>query len=80
MFVGALNGLDSSYWIHENYALRLKTYFTAPMSGYYVFVAACDDKCRIYLSPNENEADKKLIIDAGWARHYEWDRYVMLRS
>lgn len=57
----------------DNYNSRVRTYFTPPTSGQYVFFIAADDFANVYLSTDENPANKKLICqENGWSNQYQW--------
>ena len=72
---GRVDHLDVTRNIGTAYALRIQSYFIAPQSGLYKFVAACDDQCKIYLSTDDKEANKKEIIHVeGWTYYNQWDK------
>ena len=76
--ISYLDHLNTPSWFGDYYALKVSTYFVPPVTGFYMFVAACDDACRVYLSNSDNPEDKRLIIDAGYAGIYDWNRYAQL--
>jgi hypothetical protein len=45
----------------DNYAQRASTLFTPAVSGRYVFYVSADDSADLYLSTDENPANKRLI-------------------
>ncbi len=56
-----------------NYGNQLITWFTAPASGTYVFFVNGDDYSDLYLSTDENSANKKLIAqETGWSNPRQW--------
>ena len=72
---GVLDNFDSPSSIGNNYGILLWTYFKAPETGMYTFHSACDDTCQIFLSTNDQEADKQKIVDQkGWSRQYQFDK------
>jgi hypothetical protein len=57
----------------DNYNARVRTYFTPPSNGNYVFFVAADDFANVYLSTDDNPANKKLIAqENGWSNQYQW--------
>jgi len=50
--------LDS---LGDNYVQRLSTWFVPPTTGRYVFYLSSDDDSDLFLSTDENEANKRLI-------------------
>lgn len=71
---GHVDHLDISRNVRNSYALRIQAYFIAPQSGVYEFVAACDDQCKIFLSTDDKEANKKEIIHVqGWTNYHDWN-------
>ena len=59
---GHLDNFDSQANIGSKYGLRLWSYFEAPQFGKYVFVAACDDICKVMLSTNTDRKNSAVII------------------
>ena len=68
-----LDNFDSGS-IGSQYGLRLWSYFIAPQTGEYKFVAACDDACKVLLSTDATEANKKEIIHSDWTSQYQWNK------
>jgi hypothetical protein len=57
----------------DNYGVQLVGYVTAPVSGNYHFYMSSDDGGVLYLSTDENPANKRLIaFEAAWANPREW--------
>ena len=57
----------------DNYAVQFLGYVTAPVSGNYHFYMSSDDNGVLYLSPDENPANKVLIArEPQWANSREW--------
>lgn len=72
---GRLDHLDISRDVASSYTLRIQAYFMAPQSGVYKFVAACDDQCKVYLSTDDKEINKKEIIYVqGWTSYHQWNK------
>lgn len=58
----------------DNYGLRARTWFTAPVSGNYVFFLAADDQAYLYLSTDENPANKKKVAyQPGYSDANQWN-------
>ena len=54
----------------ENYGMVLKGLVTPATSGAYIFYVSGDDNCALYLSTDDNPANKRLI-----AREPEWNGF-----
>jgi hypothetical protein len=62
--------------VANNYAARIRGYICAPASGSYTFWIASDDYSELYLSTDENPANKKLIAYMkGWANPRQWNKH-----
>ncbi|MCS7089717.1 MAG: PA14 domain-containing protein [Verrucomicrobiota bacterium] len=62
-----VTAFDVTDWA-DNYVQRLSTWFVPPATGRYVFYLASDDDSDLFLSTDENEANKRLI-----ARQTDWN-------
>jgi hypothetical protein len=57
----------------DEYNARVRTYFTPESNGNYVFFVAADDNARLFLSTDDQPANKKLIAqESGWSNQYQW--------
>ncbi|MHB9006930.1 MAG: PA14 domain-containing protein, partial [Limisphaerales bacterium] len=57
----------------DNYNARVRTYFTPPSAGNYVFFVSADDGANLFLSTDDTAANKKLIAkESGWSNQYQW--------
>jgi uncharacterized repeat protein (TIGR02543 family) len=57
----------------ENYGQRLTGYLVPPTTGSYLFYLASDDAGRVYLSTDENPANKRQIVEeTGWNAARNW--------
>lgn len=57
----------------DNYNARVRTFFTPPSNGSYVFFVSADDYAKVYLSTDDQPANKKLIAqEDGWSNQYQW--------
>ena len=60
--VGRIDNFDSAIDIGDHYKIRMQTYFVAPATGSYTFIAATDDESFVYLSTSRLESQKERII------------------
>lgn len=59
--------------VADNYASKVSGYFVPPSNGDYVFFLASDDQSNLYLSTDDQPANKKLIVqESGWSNQYQW--------
>jgi hypothetical protein len=59
--------------IDENYGTRLRGFLLPPVTGDYVFYLASDDQGALFLSTDENPANKRLIArEATWRPARAW--------
>ena len=66
LFEGPVNFAD-------NYGTQFRGYVTAPSSGNYVLFICSDDSSVLYLSTDENPANKKLIAtETSWSNTRQW--------
>ena len=65
----------------DNYGTRMRGYITAPVTGSYTFWIASDDQSELWLSINDNPANKVRI---GWVSEWtdsrQWDKYSTQKS
>lgn len=70
---GIVSQFGAPWGAADNYNARVRTYFTPPSNGNYVFFVSADDNANVYLSSDENPANKKLICqESGWSNQYQW--------
>jgi hypothetical protein len=60
-FSAAIPQFGGVWGARDNYSGRVSGLFIPPSNGNYVFFVGSDDASRLYLSPDENPANKKLI-------------------
>lgn len=78
--VAQLNGLEYSN-VGNNYGGRLSGYICAPMTGNYTFYIAGDDQAGLFLSSNQDSANKILIAYTATATGFrEWLRFPTQKS
>lgn len=65
----------------DYYGQRLSAYLIPPESGVYTFWIASDDYSELYLSTNNDPANKRKIayVD-GWTSAQEWTKYASQKS
>jgi hypothetical protein len=65
----------------ENYGTRVRGYITAPNTGTFFFWISSDDNGELWLSTNDDPANKSLIASVpGWTLPREWGKYSQQRS
>jgi hypothetical protein len=65
----------------DNYGTRMRGYITAPATGNYTFWIAGDNNCELWLSLNDNPANKVRIgWVSGWTASRQWDKYSTQKS
>jgi hypothetical protein len=65
----------------ENYGARVRAYLLPPLTGDYIFWIAADDAGELWLSPNENPANRKRICSQEfWAPPGDWTRQPSQQS
>lgn len=58
----------------ENYGAIMQGYFYPPSTGDYIFFLSADDGAQLFLSTNDDPANKKLIAEeTGWSNPRNWD-------
>jgi hypothetical protein len=61
----------------DNFGARLRTYLMPPDTGTYTFYVASDDSSELWLSSNEDPANKALIAWVnGWTRQQVWTKFA----
>ncbi|MBT1695315.1 hypothetical protein KK083_00415 [Fulvivirgaceae bacterium PWU4] len=65
----------------NNYGSRIRAYLCVPSTGYYTFWVAADDKAQLWLSTDDDPANKRLIASVNSATRYrQYDRYASQKS
>ena len=65
----------------DNYGTRVRGYVHAPQTGQYVFWISGDDYSELYLSGDDNPANKVLIASVpGWSNSRDWYKYAEQQS
>ena len=72
---GYIDNLDLTRNLGSEHVTRIQSYFIAPQSGFYRFIVASNEESKLYLSPNDQESDKKeIIFQNGFVTYQQWDR------
>jgi hypothetical protein len=67
------SGFESGRGIADNYGGRGYAWFRPATSGDYVFIMTVDDNARLFLSTDDNPANKKAIAaEATWSDERQW--------
>lgn len=73
--------LEGPNKIGDYYGARMRGYICAPVTGNYVFYIASDNNSELWLSSNDNPANKqKVAYVTGWTGYREWTKYVSQQS
>ena len=65
----------------DNYGTRMRGYITAPVTGSYTFWIASDDNSELWLSVNDNPANKVRIASVpDWTDSRQWDKFSTQKS
>ena len=76
-----LTKLETSYGQGDWYGDRIRGYVCVPQDGSYVFQIAGDDDCQLWLSTDDNAANKVPIASvAGWTYPGEWSKFSTQHS
>jgi hypothetical protein len=71
-----LTTLETPANIGDNYGSRVRGYLCVPTSGNYTFWIASDDRSELWLSTDENPANKvRIAYVSGWTYSRQWDKY-----
>ncbi|MFN8490619.1 MAG: PQQ-dependent sugar dehydrogenase [Caldilineaceae bacterium] len=67
--------------VGDDYGTRIRGYLYPPVTGQYRFWIAGDDSAQLWLSTNDNPANRQLIASASqWTRSRQWDKYTEQQS
>lgn len=79
--VSNLTEFETPANIGDNYGSRVRGYICVPLTGNYTFWIASDDTGELWLSTDDQPANKRRIAYvAGWTARREWDKYSTQRS
>ncbi|WP_205880831.1 lamin tail domain-containing protein, partial [Limisphaera ngatamarikiensis] len=69
------NAFETPTDVYDQYGQRLQALIIPPATGNYRFWIASDDASQLYLSTDDNPANKRLIAQVvGWTAPREWTR------
>lgn len=78
---GELTSLEGPTNFGDNYGTRIRGYVHPTASGSYTFWVAGDDNTDLYLSTNDNPANRTRIAYVnGWTNSREWTKYSSQQS
>ena len=76
-----LNSFEIPVNAFDEYGVRVRGYFCAPQTGNYTFWISSDDKGELWLSSDDNPANKQRIAYVpGWTSSRLWDKYPEQQS
>ncbi|NVO20460.1 MAG: T9SS type A sorting domain-containing protein [Bacteroidetes bacterium] len=76
-----LTSMEAATNQSNNYGARIAGYICAPATGNYIFWIAADDNAELWLSTNNQPANKqKIAFHTGWTNSREWNKYTTQRS
>lgn len=79
--VAELTSFETPRNAGDNYGSRVRGYVCAPATGDYVFWIASDDTGELWLSSDDNPANKRKISSVtGWTNFHEWTKYTSQQS
>lgn len=65
----------------DNYGSRMRAYICPPATATYVFWLASDDMSELWLSTDDNPANKVMIASVtGWTRYRQYNKYATQSS
>ena len=65
----------------DNYGTRMRGYITAPVTGSYTFWIASDDNSELWLSVNDNPANKvRIAWVPDWTDSRQWNKFSSQKS
>jgi ELWxxDGT repeat protein len=71
-----LTSFEAPTNVGDNYGQRIRGYICAPLTGQYFFAIASDDDSELWLSTDEDPANKvKIASVSGWTNPREWTKY-----
>jgi hypothetical protein len=76
-----LSSFEAPQNIADNYGQRIKGFVCPPVTGNYTFWISGDDNCELWLSTNDQAANKqKIAYVSGWTSSREWTKYSSQQS
>ncbi|HEU5148229.1 MAG TPA: PA14 domain-containing protein, partial [Chryseosolibacter sp.] len=78
---GERNIFEAPTNVGSNFGSRFRGYVCVPTTGNYTFWIASDDHSELWLSTDNDPANKRLIANvAGWTTPRQWDKYTTQQS
>jgi ELWxxDGT repeat protein len=78
--INLLSNFTSAQNDGDNYGARVRGYVCAPETGNYVFYISSDDNSELWLSTDDDPANKRLIASSKWTNYNEWGKYPSQQS
>lgn len=76
-----LNLFEGPSNVGDNYGSRIRGYICPPQTGNYIFFLSGDDHSELWLSTDENPANKRKVASVlGWTAPREWGKYPSQKS
>ncbi|MDF2452485.1 MAG: hypothetical protein K0S26_1989 [Bacteroidota bacterium] len=78
---GLITSFEAPPNVADNYGQRIRGYVCPPVTGNYTFWIASDDNSELWLSTNDQPANKVMIASVvGWTFANEWTKYSTQQS
>ena len=76
-----LTQFESAQNVGEQFGARIRGYVCPPASGSYTFRLSGDDDCELWLSADDNPANKvRVAYINGYTNYREWNKYASQQS
>jgi hypothetical protein len=80
-FTNGYGQFETSQYLGSNYGSRMRAYLCVPQSGTYTFWIASDDQSQLWLSTNDQPANKRLIASVtGYTNFRDYTKYPSQQS
>lgn len=80
-YTSNMTQFEIPYNVGDNYGVKVSGYICAPLTGSYRFWIAGDDNVELWLSSDNNEANKiKIAYHTGYTRSRQWNKYSTQKS
>jgi chitodextrinase len=78
---GTLTSLQGPTNWNDNYGARIRGYITPAVSGSYTFYISGDDESQLWLSTNNNPANKSMVANVyEWTDPLQWTKHATQQS
>jgi hypothetical protein len=79
--IASLNQFEYGNDLADNYGARVRGYICAPESGLYTFNISGDDQAALWLSTDENPANKvRIAYTESWTNPRQWNKFTTQKS